>query len=371
MGFFSTLIHTASSIVGFVVDNAGSIAKVASTIAEFLPPVAVDAEIDTLEDLDDAGDTNATTTLFRSFEKVESAMFATAAKLFPAPVPTTSATVSGPYQLTSLWPHPPSQASEIPPVVAGDVHKFLALRGLPSVLRTKSNTPSIDVGNEIARQMFAHPDSALRAAADGAKRSFIYNPISIGPFPANEGTSITGGYLWYAIPMGNVDEEGNAGHDGHVSWHSILYFWVVMPLQARNELRERKEQLAVLPTNSVHLRSGLYNVTTIRVTWTGASSQIQDLMTKAVKAVKKNPKKITLTEPPALTGVTYTYQFSSPIMVGPGAVSAALSSAISNELADLPPSPVNLHLMPDVTVVQMQCLMGNPNITPSGWAPTS
>ena len=93
MGFWSTLVHTASSIGGFVVNNAGSIAKVLRVAAKF--------EDDDSEDLSDAGDGNAARTLFTGFNNAESAMMIEAKKLFPRPTQE-SGMVKGPYSILGL-----------------------------------------------------------------------------------------------------------------------------------------------------------------------------------------------------------------------------------------------------------------------------
>ena len=84
-------------------------------------------------------------------------------------------------------------------------------------------------------------------------------------------------------------------------------------------------------------------------------------MADAVKNVVTNSDNgIGISEPPSLTGQTYSFQFWSPILTGPGTVSAALSTAIGHELQKMPATTVPN--MPEVKVVKMSCLTSDPNI---------
>ena len=336
MGFWGSLVSSAVDVGHWVANNSGSIAQAAGVVAKVAGLVLTEEDI--------AQDDNILATLAHSVERASSALSVFVKEEFPAPNASSESSadprLSGPFDLSALWPEPTStDSAKIPPVISADVNKFLALNRLPNSLGKLSN--ATDIGASIAQQIFSNNRAKVLTQKNG--EDLISIPINV---EQKGGLKITGGHVYYRIPIGNP---------GDTAWHSQTRLWLQTPKKVAEEIEAERKELFVRPVNNGtgSLKGTSHNTVTISVTWTGARNVAQ-LMKKALDRVKDPVK---YQGPSVVDGTKFTYQFSTPTDVGPAEVVAKLSQCINEELPDVTDSHF-LPRMPDVKIQSMRTLIG-------------
>ena len=336
MGFWSSLVDTAANVGDWVANNAGSIASAASTIAK------VGGLVLAAEDI--TQDDNILASLAEHIDRASGALAKLVKTEFPAPVVTSDSgapQVGGPFDLPALWPEPTSAASaQVPPVISGDVNKFLALKRIPNSLGTNAN--ATDVGQVVAQQIFS---------SDSEKTVAHIQNINVKSIPVDVetagGLKITGGHVFYEVPVGN---------SGDTAWHSHLRLWVQTPQSLAEEVQADRKALFVRPpvTNTTgSSQPTSRNAVTVSVLWTG-SRNVAPLMKAALDGM--DDSSITYQGPSVVDGTKFTYQFTTPTDVGPAEVVAKLSQSINSVLPPANDSN-SLPRMPEVKIVHMRTLI--------------
>ena len=178
----------------------------------------------------------------------------------------------GPYELSSMWPTPPTPQAEAPPPkcppsISMDVNRFLALNKLPHHLGKKEGSPGFDVGEKLATEMFGHPQK-IPTVPDGLimhTTQSIDDPVT--------GVKMMGVHTFYHVPLGK---------GSHVAWHSHLRLFAYVPDTASELLKKENETLAVTGTQDNDSPSESHNSVTISVQWMGARG-VRKVTTDAVK----------------------------------------------------------------------------------------
>ncbi|KAI1265886.1 hypothetical protein F5Y18DRAFT_30527 [Xylariaceae sp. FL1019] len=341
MGFWSSLVNGAAQVGGFLVNNAGSIATVAGTIAKVAALVVL--EDDHLFEADDDSEHNILPKLHYNIQKAQKVMAKEASERFKAPSDgddnaSTSSTTTGPFDLPAIWPSPPVIATggavRIPPSMSADINRFLVLNKIPTVVS------GVDVGQSIAEQMFS-----------GFERHFVvHDPSQLSGAPITVtqpgGISITGGHIYYKIPLGNPG--------GNNTWHSSLRLFCKVPDSEMKSIREERKKNSIPVIKSTVKPNEPFNQTTISVTWNG-TKDTDALTAKAVsKLVEDASGDITYVAPPYKDGSKYKYQFKSSTETGPGEVMAAFSTALGSVIPKVKDTPP---MMPNLKISQMATLL--------------
>ena len=310
MGFWDTLLHGAAEVSHWVANNSGSILKATQTIAKVAGVLVSDEELL-------ADDDNVLGRLYEYLDKAEKAMLTVAKKAVPFPnVGDPLKTVaSGPFVLHAFWPSPPSASSpKVPLAESVNVNKFLALNKLPTSLGSGQN--STDIGEALAGQIFS--GTAATTLVDTAFKTVNLN------FKASDGTLVTGGHVYYEVPLGNPGT--------HSGWHSLIYLYFVQPYASLEALKEEKRMLSIKPRETNIAPDQPYNSTTVSVQWTGVRTTAL-IMSKALNSMlDSSGGSITFLKPSLVDGARFTYQFQTSTEMGPAEVQAALSTAISHNL---------------------------------------
>jgi hypothetical protein len=319
MTFWDSILHTAEDVTGFIGNHAGSILNAANAIAT----VAGAAKFE--ETVDDDG-TNFVNTICENTDSAAKKVVAYTAKTYPEPVPATGNIVSGPYDLTGLWPNIVAQQNgEAPSAVAADVNKFLNKNLLPTSLGT--GTAETDIGKSLANQMITLPDSSDPTFS------------SLGPLVvdamADYGIKITGLHGYYPVPLGTGDTAWHANTRLYVETHEPTF---------HKKWAERKKSWAL--TRRPRLDDGQpYNQTTVKAVW--ASTKGSSDVMKA--AVANMPSNYVLVPPSVSDGLTFTYQFQTTTDIGSGGVLTEFNTQIT---AALTAAGFSLTSMPQTWVTQ-------------------
>ena len=111
----------------------------------------------------------------------------------------------GPYDMSAFWPSSPSTNNpQAPPPYSKDINKFLTLNGVPNLLGEGKD--AVDVGEEIAKQMFSSGEKAIKN-----DEKYLKNTFSV--IDKKVGTAIKGGHVFYKVPLGNDGkDEGLLSH---------------------------------------------------------------------------------------------------------------------------------------------------------------
>ncbi|MCJ1459600.1 hypothetical protein MMC28_009979 [Mycoblastus sanguinarius] len=330
MGFWDTLLHGAADIANHVIKNAGSIAEVVKTITEMTGATYFEAD----------DDPNMLHKLFHGFVAADNHLLNLVKEDKDLQAPSDSrirdgkASLSGPYDLSALWPSPPSQiAPRPPPIVSADINKFLTLSGLPTSLGHGDGTT--DIGLSIAQDMFS--DSELSSGSSGGltdKKNFTIK--------TKEGYEIHGGHHFYKIPL------GNPGTD--VAWHSVLRLWTVTPHETEANFAAVRKALSIKRAPVKPTAEKSYNSTKVAVKWTG-SNHVESLTKTAINNMTQENGLITY-QNFSYDGTKITAEFQSPTTIGPAEIASAFSTAISKVI---PKTTTNNQLpqMPQVTIENM------------------
>ena len=183
----------------------------------------------------ESGDDNALPILHGHLETAATKLKAFAVDKFQAPplppfVKSGDFLRKGPIDLEGFWPLPPSKNTpKIPPAVSVDINRFLGLNRFPHTLGSDGN--AVDVGEEIAKLMFAEVVPEIDSDKEPPHVPFTLE--------TGDGTVISGGHVYYRIPVGNSDQ--------HNGWHSHLRLWMIMPVKTQTELDNKKQRLAIQP----------------------------------------------------------------------------------------------------------------------------
>ncbi|QGI99749.1 hypothetical protein CEK26_012818 [Fusarium fujikuroi] len=334
MGFWSSLVNSASQAVHWVSNNAGNIGDAAKVVAGVIGAVAMS------EDELAAEGNNILPTFYSHILKAEVKLSEVAKEKLGSPVTANDENVKT-VDLPGLWPSPGGTV-ENPTVVPGisvDINKLLVLKNIPNNIKS-SNGQVQDLGELIANQLFD-----FQQAVPLDKDSAIFTiPVNI----LNEKTKkpiIGGGMAAYKIPLGNAGSFD--------AWHSHIRLHYIYNDADERKFREEKLALAIKPGPTNTETAGAYNITTISAQWNG-SRAIAPQMTEAVKKVVKDSKgKVTVLGPAVIDGTRFKYQFQTAVSVGPAQVAAQLSTALSFVLPD--PTPENpLPRMPTIKVSNVQ-----------------
>lgn len=288
----------------------------------------------TEEDFAAEGD-NGLPRLMSAIGQAEDMLRDTAIAIFRHPTLASGMTVKT-VDLGALWPTPGSaDALKVIPEIAMDINKLLAYNRIPNTLGTGAKLT--DVGEQIANQLFNHTTIKTHEHP-----SVLFNTVDV---LYNGRVIITGGMIFYKIPLGNP---GN-----HEAWHSHTRLHYVSSSNSDKEFQDEKLALAIKQTPS-NIKSGdPYNSTTLSVQWTGACG-VAPITSKAVQTMLDNSKgNITFLRPALIDGTRFIYQFKTATTMGPAEVAAKLSAALSDTITaagEGHPQP----RMPTVKISNMQ-----------------
>lgn len=323
MGFWDSLIHGAADVASWLGDNAGSIFKAVSTVAEAAGLVALEQSA-----FDE--DNNCLHILTSTFDAAEQRMEKLIKHLAPAPIPATDSgnSVQG-YRLTGVWPAPSTDADGLAQTdVSADVNRFLCLQDIPTEI------DGVDVGKELAAQMFTASDVNSEGLESPFKASLNLNFDAMRSL----GFKVTGSHLYYQLPIGNTNDD---------AWHSYTQLWVEKTPSFHNNWQQRKKVLSVKPRMRVKTDSETpYNMTTLSIKWMGTEN-VGQTMANALNTM--NDSTIYYETPCIQDGTTYQCNFHSPVTVGPAAVKQAMNNAVCKAIPTIDPS-VAVPLMPDIQI---------------------
>lgn len=302
MAFWDSILHTVEDATGWLANNAGSILNAANAIAT----VAGAATFE--ETVDDDG-TNFVHTLCANTESAAAKVVAYTETKYPAPTPTAPGNiVSGPYDLTGLWPNTVALANgEASPAVVSDVNKFLNKKLLPTCIGT--GAAETDIGQALAGQMITPPTSN--------DSTFASPPTLEVDAMADHGIKITGCHGYYTVPLGS----------GDTAWHANTRLYVETNGSFHEKWAKRKKSWAL--NRQLRLQDGQpYNATTVKAVWT-SSVGATDIMTAAIKNM---PGVYVLESPSSVDGINFTYQFQTTTDIGQGGVLTEFNTQISSAL---------------------------------------
>ncbi|KAF5716013.1 hypothetical protein FGLOB1_2790 [Fusarium globosum] len=334
MGFWSSLVNSATQVAHWVSNNAGNIGEAAKVVAGVIGVGAM------TEDELAAEGNNILPTFHSQILKAEVTLSEVAKKKLGSPVTANDENVKT-VDLPGLWPSPGGtvQSPTVVPGISVDINKLLVLKNIPNNIKS-SNGQVQDLGELIANQLFDY-----KRADHLDKDSAIFTiPVDI----RHEKTSkpiIGGGMAAYKIPLGNAGSFD--------AWHSHIRLHYIYNDMDESKFREEKLALAIKPGPANTETAGAYNITTISAQWNG-SRAIAPQMTEAVKRVVKDSNgKVNVLGPAVIDGTRFKYQFRTDVSVGPAQVASQLSTALS---AILPkPTPQNpLPRMPTIKVSNVQ-----------------
>src|SRR5947209_20477129 len=107
---------------------------------------------------------------------------------------------------------------------------------------------------------------------------------------------------------------------------------MTMPKTTYEELKMEKRMLAIQLPKGIGTYQGdkdsAYNAVTIAVSWTGtvgAPRIMKDAVERLIKSSETYP--ITYMKPNSVDGTCYTYQFRTPVKVGPAWLQSQFSAA--------------------------------------------
>lgn len=302
MKFWDSILHTVEDSTGWLANNAGSILNAANAIAT----VAGAAKFE--ETVDDDG-TNFVHTLCDQTESAANKVVAYTAASYPPPTPAPGDTISGPYDLTGVWPNIAALANgEASAAVISDVNKFLNKNLLPTFIGT--GVDEADIGQSLARQMITPPS--------GSDPTFL-NPVPlVFDALASHGIKITGFHGYYTIPLGT----------GDTAWHANTRLYVETNSRFDKKWAERKKSWALNRRPPLQ-DDQPYSATTVKAVWT-SSVGATDVMTAAVN--KMTSTSVYVLESSSVDGVNFVYQFRTTIGIGPNAVLTEFNTQISSAL---------------------------------------
>ncbi|KAI0182710.1 hypothetical protein EV127DRAFT_491713 [Xylaria flabelliformis] len=327
MGFWSSLVHTAAQAAHWVANNAGSIAKVASVIANVAGKAAM-----TEEELAAAGD-NILPRLKADIEDAEDELEIQATDQFRRPNSGGSIITVG---MPALWKSPSGGQNypKVVPEIAMDINRMLALEGIPTNLGKDSE----DVGAKLANMLFVPPEFQ-RTLADG---KLFWNAAE---FKVDDKLRITGGIVFYQIPLGNPGS--------HEAWHAYIRLHYISSPKEDKELAEKRLALAIKQGPSQWREDESYNSATLSVQWNGARAVDKITSAAVQKLVNDSNGKVRFLKPAVIDGTRFKYQFQTAVDIGPAEVAAALSTALDKILTA--PSPDHPQpRMPQIRISNMQ-----------------
>ncbi|KAH7166433.1 hypothetical protein EDB81DRAFT_918870 [Dactylonectria macrodidyma] len=326
MGFWSSLVSSAAQVAHFVSNNAGSFKAAARVIANIAGvPVITEEEL-----AEDGG--NILPSLKSSLDKAEDTLLAAATAYFPQPTATAGRTLKT-IDLPALWPTPTStQNTKVIPEIVMDINRFLAIERFP----VTGGKDGQDIGQQVANHLF-NPPANMATALDS---DLLYNPVNVS---IGKNSSITGGMVFYRIPLGNPGS--------YKAWHSHLRLYYLSSAEDRATIREENLALVIKQSSISTKPSGSYNSATLSVQWTG-SRGVAAIMSKAVGEMLNDNPQIKFNEPAVIDGTRFKYQFSTIIETGPADVAAELSKAIGNAL----PKPSTDHPQPRMPTIKVSNL---------------
>ncbi|TRX88146.1 hypothetical protein FHL15_010944 [Xylaria flabelliformis] len=328
MGFWSSLVNTAAQAAHWVANNAGSIAKVASVIANVTGKAAM-----TEEEMAAAGD-NILPRLRADIEDAEEELKSQAVEKFPTPNSGGRITTVG---MPALWKSPSGGQNypKVVPEIAMDINRMLALEGIPNTL---GKAAPIDVGASLAEKLFAPPEFQ-RSLADG---KLFWN----GAEEIVEGKlRITGGVVFYQIPLGNPGS--------HEAWHAYIRLHYISSPKEDKELAEERLALAIKQGPSQWREGQSYNSATLTVQWNGTRAVDKITSAAVQKLVDDSNGKVRFLKPAVIDGTRFKYQFQTAVEIGPAEVAAALSTALDKSMKS--PSPDHPQpRMPQIRISNMQ-----------------
>jgi hypothetical protein len=324
MGFWDSILHTAEDATGWVANNAGSIMNAASAIAK------VAGAADFAEAVGDDG-TDFVSTLCAHTDKAAAKVVAYTDSSFPTPVPASGNTITGPYNLTGIWPNMAAMANgEASAGVASDVNKFLNKSQLPTSLGKKS--AKTDIGRMISAQMITP------ATQDPTSTFWSPPPIKVDAL-ADYGIKITGLHVYYPVPLGTGDS----------AWHANTKLYVEKSPDFDKYWAERRKSWA-LPRREGLQDGQPYNMTTVTAVWTSSVDATDTMAT----AVQNMPTAYILQPPASIDGINFTYQFQTTTDIGQGAVLAEFNAQIA---AALKASDISVSSMPRTGVTQQSTVI--------------
>ncbi|KAF5555382.1 hypothetical protein FMEXI_1553 [Fusarium mexicanum] len=332
MGFWSSLVNSATHAVHWVSNNAGNIGDAAKVVAGVIGAAAM------TEDELAAEGNNILPTFYSHIVKAEGKLLDAAKDNLKSPVVANDEHVKT-VDLPGLWPSPGGTIDD-PAVIPGisiDINKLLVLKNIPNNLKSDDGQVR-DVGESIANQIFNF-SRAEPIDKDSAIFKIPVEVLHLGkPF-------IGGGMVAYKIPLGNAGSFD--------AWHSHVRLHYIYDDAAEKKFREEKLALAIKPSPTNIDAAGAYNLTTISAQWNG-SRGIAPQMTAAVQKVVDDAKgKVTVLSHAVNDGTRFKYQFRTAVSVGPAQVASQLSTALSAVLPD--PTPENpLPRMPTIKVSNVQ-----------------
>ncbi|WKT53609.1 hypothetical protein QSH57_004193 [Fusarium oxysporum f. sp. vasinfectum] len=327
MGFWSSIVNSASQVVHWVSNNAGNIGKVVDIVGKVAGAVAL-----TEEELAAEGN-NILPTFYSNVIKAEKALVAKAKDEFPIPNNGADAVIRT-AELSGLWPTPGTAKNpKVIPEIAIDINRLLALKRIPTNI-TGSDGQPVDVGALIAEQLFV---PSTKSAED--ESPVFCNPVSIVDQKTKK-TIIKGGMVSYKLPLGNKNFE---------AWHSHIRLHHLSSADEERILREERLALAVRP-GSTNVKPGApYNVATLSAQWNGTRA-VAPIMSQAIqKLVDDSQGDIQILGPAVIDGSRFKYQFKTSVETGPAEVAAQLSTVLSRSL----PEPTGKHPLPRMPTIKV------------------
>lgn len=303
MGFWDSILSTAEDVTGWVSNNAGSILNAANAIAK----VAGAASF--AETVDDDG-TTFVNTLCAHTDSATAKVVNYTATTYPAPTPAPGDTISGPYDLTGVWPNIAALANgQASAAVASDVNKFLNKKLLPTSIGKGAS--EADIGKALAAQMITPP-------ATNDPTSTFFSPPTLTVDALNDhGIKITGCHGYYNIPLST----------GDTAWHANTRLYVETKSDFAEKWAARKKNWVL--NRRQPLQDGQpFNETTVKAVWTSSVGST-DVM---AAAVNKMPSTYVLEPPASVDGINFTYQFQTTTDIGQGGVLAEFNTQISAAL---------------------------------------
>jgi hypothetical protein len=277
MGWWNSIIDGVSNAAGWVIDNAGTIGTVVSTVAK-VAAFAIAAEEEDVGDLgiltaDEPFDMPKFINTMDKAEQVLSAASASAAKEELKKRLKLRAATGSPFNgltlhdtFSGLWPEPVVDHNNNPgQCMTADLSHMLAMLQFPQTV--KVGKIEEDVAQKLGMSIFAEPPNS--AAADATDLPYHVATTSV---QADDGSDVVCSHAYYTIPS------GGEGHEK--SWHSAISLSIAVPVNSRKAYQEARLKAAQVPPaitldqiNAADI-GNIWQVT-LNVLWTAATYAVK------------------------------------------------------------------------------------------------